>query len=164
MAVLHNRIIHKLALNEIFEYREREREREKARWTARPCVTWRPDNDTITAGVRSCTQMTLHICKQALVTGFWETRLHFQGAPSTCMPGNWCNFVHAELFVVVCQSLSVKGRSGFWERDWRRERESGACVTSGVILWKCFQLLRCILITAWRVDLCRSCTTVRSRP
>ena len=46
MAVLHNRIIHKLALNEIFEYRERERERERRRGE-RPGRASRDDLTTI---------------------------------------------------------------------------------------------------------------------
>jgi len=65
MAVLDNRIIHKLALNEIFEYRERE---DGVNGPALRHVT--TDSDIITAGLRSCTQMTVHIRKQPLLTGF----------------------------------------------------------------------------------------------
>lgn len=58
-------LIPKRVVNEIFEYRERIR----GEW---PTTTKRDASDIITIAVRSSTQMTLHIRKQALVTGFSE--------------------------------------------------------------------------------------------
>lgn len=58
-----SQLIPKRVVNEIFEYRERIR----GEW---PSTTKRDVSDIITIAVRTSTQMTLHIRKQALVTGF----------------------------------------------------------------------------------------------
>jgi hypothetical protein len=69
--VLDSQLIPKRVVNEIFEYRERI-------WGECPRTTKRDVSDIITIAVRSSTQMTQHIRKQALVSGFSERDYIFQ--------------------------------------------------------------------------------------
>jgi hypothetical protein len=133
--------------------------REKTGWTAQCCHTWRLTEISLamlSGGAHKwrCTFINKHLrlgSENEIIFSELRSCKHVIGA------------ILCRQSCSVCPSVPVRIQ-WWWERDRQTDwqRELPACITSGIHLWKRFQLLQRILITDWQIDMYRFCTVLLS--